>query len=250
MQHLPPFLSYFWLAGIAFQMILTGVIVAKSVWKRLPVFAVYCWTNLVASIGLYSIRAMHASGYVYFYTYWISECISVLLGFGILYGIFQELLESQPALRRVAAMVFRWVLIVLLLLATVLIFMQSSEKQSPLVTAVIIMEQGIRVVEVGLIMFLFLFSRAFGLHWRHQIFGVVLGLGVFTSVELAGLTVFAHLGAVATSAFAAVRSLAFDVSLLVWIGYILAPEPVTTGELPQREQLEQWNKAVMEFMHQ
>jgi len=51
--------------------------------------------------------------------------------------------------------------------------------------------------------------------------------------------------------FSIVRALAYTISLLVWGGYMLLPERVADeSELPQRGQLEQWNQAVMELIHQ
>ncbi len=42
---------------------------------------------------------------------------------------------------------------------------------------------------------------------------------------------------------------AFDLALLVWMGYLIAPEPVRSSvDIPKRAQLEQWNQAVMELI--
>jgi hypothetical protein len=79
---------------------------------------------------------------------------------------------------------------------------------------------------------------------------MALGLGVFVSVELIGITLRAHYGNVAMPVFTVARSLSFNFSLLIWLGYILAPERVTIAALPKRAQLEQWNQAVMELIHQ
>jgi RsiW-degrading membrane proteinase PrsW (M82 family) len=118
-------------------------------------------------------------------------------------------------------------------------------------SAVLVTEETARILEVGLLVFLFVFSRAFGLHWRQSVFGIALGLGVFTSVELAGVALQTHIGPGAYQAFNLARALSFNVSLLIWMGYILAPERMTsTAELPQRAQLEQWNQAIMELIHQ
>jgi hypothetical protein len=118
------------------------------------------------------------------------------------------------------------------------------------VAGFVILEQGTRIAEVGLVVFLFSFSGVFGLHWRQSIFGMALGLGVFVSVELIGITLRAHYGNVAMPVFTVARSLSFNFSLLIWLGYILAPERVTIAALPKRAQLEQWNQAVMELIHQ
>jgi hypothetical protein len=53
------------------------------------------------------------------------------------------------------------------------------------------------------------------------------------------------------AAFMLARAFSFDLSLLIWLGYLLAPERVTiASEVPQRGQLEQWNRAVKELIYQ
>ncbi|HEY6308186.1 MAG TPA: hypothetical protein VI488_17205 [Candidatus Angelobacter sp.] len=117
--------------------------------------------------------------------------------------------------------------------------------------AILVGEEATRIIETGLLMLLFILSSAFGLHWRQQAFGIALGLGFFVAVELIGVTTRAHLGAAAAETFGAIRMLAFNCSLLIWLGYLLAPERVTiAAELPKRAQLEQWNQAIMELIHQ
>ena len=103
---------------------------------------------------------------------------------------------------------------------------------------------------MGLLLAVFVFSAAFGLHWRQQVFGISVGLGLFTAVELAAIAMRVQFGVTITPAFNVIRMTAFNLSLLIWIGYMLVPERVTRTELPQSAQLEQWNQAIMELIHQ
>jgi hypothetical protein len=99
-------------------------------------------------------------------------------------------------------------------------------------------------------MFLFLFSSAFGLHWRQHVFGISLGLGIFVAVELLAMTMRVQLGVATAPAFDLLRMVSFNVSLLVWLGYLALPERATgRADVPQPAQLEQWNQAVVELIH-
>jgi len=238
------------LAGTILQLPLAAAVIGKRLWRTFPVFAAYSLWNLAATVVLYTSPKLGLSRNLYFYTYWVLEGVGVLLGFGVVYEVFKELLGPYAALRRIAAGAFRWVLAGLVLLAFVVAYARPSGLP-PLMAAVEIPEEAARVVEVGLLAFLFAFSRAFGLHWRQSIFGIALGLGTFTSVDLAVVAMHTHIGQAAYLGLSLARVIAFNASLLIWMGYILAPERVTsTAELPQRAQLEQWNKAMMELIHQ
>jgi hypothetical protein len=113
------------------------------------------------------------------------------------------------------------------------------------------MEEAARVFEVGLIAFLFVFYSLFGLHWRQSVFGITLGLGIYTVVKLVALTVIPYVGPEGARAVNLAQMLGFNCSMLIWLGYMLAPERIiTTAEMPQRAQLEQWNQAIMELINQ
>jgi hypothetical protein len=246
-----PLLANLVIAGILLQQLLALVVIGKRLWRSLPIFAAYSLTNALALAVLYPMGKALPASRAYFYTFYLLEGISVMLGFGVVYEVFGEILKPYDALKRVAANTSRWVLGGLIVLCLVVLIAQPSGDKSPLASALLITQEVARIVEVGLLAFLFLFSRAFGLHWRQNIFGVALGLGVFTGVELAGLALRATLGPMANQWFIPAKAVSFSISVLIWLGYILAPERITSAaEMPQRAQLEQWNQAIMELINQ
>lgn len=247
-----PLLANLAIAGTLLQLLLAAVVIGKRLWRSLPIFAAYSLTNTLAVVVLYSMgEVLPPTSHAYIYTYYLFESIGVVLGFGLVYEVFGEILKPYDALKRIAANTSRWILGGLVVLGLVVVVAQSSGDKSPLASAVLITEETARILEVGLLAFLFLFSRAFGLHWRQNIFGIAVGLGVFTGIELAGLALRATVGPMANQSFNLAKALSFNISLLIWLGYILAPERITTtAELPQRAQLEQWNRAIMELINQ
>jgi hypothetical protein len=235
-------------AGMGLQALLVLVILTKRLWDKFPVFSGYTLFVFATSVGLYAVRGF---GFLYFYGYWWCEAIGLLLGIGVILEIFLKLLHPYVALRRTAMLVLSLAVVGLVLLSLVVAYAQPSADQSGFMTAILVGEEATRILEVGLLMYLFVFSTAFGLHWRQQAFGITVGLGLFVSVELIGVTTRVHLGFGAAQTFALLRIMGFDLSLLIWIGYLLAPERVmASSEMPKRAQLEQWNQAVMELIHQ
>jgi hypothetical protein len=227
--------------------LLALVLIVKRAWRTAPTFTAYAIFNLLQIVVGYTLRNNVTA---YFWIYWGCEAITVGLGLAVVYEIFRKILLTHAALERLAWLMFLISAAALLVLGVAVIWMQLPFSQKSIPSAVFAVEEAARILEVGTILFLFVFATAFGLHWRHTTFGITLGLGIFTAVELVALAVRGSLGASGLATLNLIRMLAFDLSLLVWTGYFLAPEPATTGELPKREQLEQWNRAVMEFMHQ
>ena len=246
-----PLLAYLVIAGTLLPLLLAVVVIGKRLWRSLPIFVAYSLTNALAAAVLYPMGKALPTSRAYFYAYCFFEAIGVMLGFGVVYEVFGEILKPYDALKRVAANTGRWVLGGFIVLGLVVLVAQPPGDKSPLASAVLITDEVARIVEVGLLAFLFLFSRAFGLHWRQNIFGIALGLGIFAGVQLAGLALRAALGPMANASFNLARAVSFNMSLLIWLGYILAPERITSSaEMPQRAQLEQWNQAIMELINQ
>ena len=236
----------FWIGGIALQALLAVVLITRRTWVRFPIFATYAFFNLLEAAITY---AVSGNGMVYFYTYWICEAISTVLGLAVVYEMFKSLFSPHPALRKLASGVFRGAMILLLVLGLIVVYKQSPTEGTSIGAAVMTAAEAARIVEVGLFMFLFLFSSAFGLRWREHVFGVALGLGTFAAIDLLNVTLRSQFGSGIADVLNLVRMGTFNLSLVLWAFYLLTPESVPKqAEVPHRAQLEQWNQAVMELI--
>lgn len=248
MSHLNKLIYGLWLTGTALEFVLTAVLVSRKAWRQFPVFTGYSGFCLFQSVLCYLMRGNTAS---YVYVYWVTQSVALMLALAVIYEVFTKLLATYPALHRIARSGFRWSVGLLLLVSISVVGFHAPVEGSRFVAGFVVLEQATRVAEVGLLVFLFSFSRIFGMHWRQHIFGIGVGLALFTTVELVGVTMRAHFGVAAWPVFILAGMVSYSCSLLVWIGYMLAPERVAiAAEMPKRAQLEQWNQAIMELIHQ
>lgn len=235
-----------WLAGIGVQLVLASTLLLKRLWLKYPAFCGYTFFNLFAAALTYSLRG-HTN--LYFYVFWTCDAIGIVLGLAVVRELFTAVFAPHPALRKLATVIFRIAVVLLVAFACVVIYMQSMDARD-IATAVLLAAEAARLIELGLIMFLFLSAGAFGLHWRQHVFGIALGLGMFAAVQLTSVTLLGHANSTMVEAFSLARSISFAVSLLIWLGYLVIPEKVAAnGEVPKRAQLEQWNQAVMELIN-
>jgi hypothetical protein len=234
------------IASIALQLLLAATLLAKRAWHKYPMFTAYVFFNLFETAVTFS---SHRMGAAYFYTFWICEAIGIILGLAVVREIFTNIFSPHAALRRLANLIFRVAVVALILLACGAIYDQSGNARS-IARVLLLATDATRIVELGLIMFLFLSSSAFGLHWRQNEFGIALGLGTCAAVELVNVTLMTHLSPAVGQVLSLTRSLSFNGSLLIWLGYLLAPPERTTATLDvPKAQLEQWNQAVMELIN-
>jgi hypothetical protein len=243
----PAFVTHgVWAVGLFLQALLAGVLLFKGKWKTFPVFTSYTIFSLVESGVGYAVFN-HRN--LYFAAYVIGESVLMVLGLALVREIFSHLFSAHGGLRKMATLVFRVVVVLLMLLAVAVIYAKGPIGKSGIGTALLIVEEACRIIQVGLIMLLFLFSSAFGLRWRQHVFGVALGLGMTTVGELLAVTMVPHVNKTMAWSLDLAHVAAFDLALLVWMGYLITPEPAPSdADVPQHAQLEQWNQAVMELI--
>jgi hypothetical protein len=83
------------------------------------------------------------------------------------------------------------------------------------------LQRSVRVVQCGLVLFLLVFSRYLGTHWKQKSFGIALGFGAFASVELSLVALSASTGTVENQAITSfINMVAYNVTILIWAGYM------------------------------
>jgi hypothetical protein len=233
------------IASIVLQVLLAMVVLTKRTWRSYPAFSAYVFFSVFETAFITTLRHR---GMGSFYSFWACEAIGIVLGLAVVKEIFTNLFAPHPALRKLATVTFRVAVVALIVLACTVFYAESGNARG-MANGIMLAEEAARIVELGLIMFLFLSSSAFGLHWRQNEFGIALGLGTCAAVELFNVTLMTHVSREAAQIFSLVRGCSFNLSLVIWLGYLLVPERITSSaEIPRQEQMEQWNQAVMELI--
>jgi hypothetical protein len=139
---------------------------------------------------------------------------------------------------------FRWTLVVLVLSAVALAAYNPGPDYFPRIFAgLALLNRAIAIVQCGILIFLFLFSSYFGLFWRSYVFGIALGLGIFSATQLATAAVQVYLGPYPTNYLIDFVVMGmYHCSVLIWLFYFLVSEPVSsTIRLAPIHDLESWN---------
>src|SRR5205807_4534005 len=156
-----------------------------------------------------------------FYLYWGMNAISVTCGFKIIHEIFLDVFRSFHTLRDLGTVLFKWAGLVMLLVAGVVSVSSSSSQMLPWMQAIVTTQRCVRIIQVGMVLFLLFFSRYLGVSRRQHSFGLALGFGAFAIVELALIASWVgnHLAELSTIL---VNMAAYNVTLLIWLGYVVS----------------------------
>ncbi len=161
---------------------------------------------------------------VYFYVYWSSYAIEAILGFFIIYGIYNLAMAPLKGLQRLGMLMFRWAGGIAVAIAIAMAFGPHVTQNKFIVRAVSQLQETQSVITLCMLLFVCLAIRPMGLSYRSKIFGVSLGLGVIATADLVGAAWLSHFKNV-YSLYNIVNGAAICLTLLIWSAYFAIPEP-------------------------
>jgi hypothetical protein len=170
--------------------------------------------------------------------------VGAALSFAAIYEIFASVFRPYDALRDFAGVMFRWAGLVLLLVGIIQALSTTSKEHYQFMTAILIAERTVSVIAVGLLLFLLLFSKNLGLDWRAQTFGIAVGFGLYSAVELGLWTARIVFNCPWTPTLNLLRGLNWNVCLALWTYYMFAPERKTAAAFAPKLILERWNQVL------
>lgn len=229
------------------------VAVAAVVWKRrlyreFPCFFAFVLFEIAEFILLFALYFVPGAGRQYAYAFSVTLLLSLALRFGVIHEVSRNSFRESPFLKASARRLLQCVGGLLLAMGILLAVYAPGSNAVRWHAGVSVVNRGAVMVQCGLLLSLLLFSRFLGLSWRRPAFGIALGLGILTSVDLAASALRAEF---ASNAAKELLNLlitgASFVCVSIWLGYLLAPElkPVSVAVVPH-EEVETWKR---EFQH-
>ena len=214
-------LAYYalWITHPVLQLSVAAVMFRRRLHRTFPVFFVYILSQVLIFVTVFPIF-LKASYEYFFYTYWICTGISLAIGFKVIHEIFLDVFRPYHTLQDLGSVLFKWAALVMLLAAGVVAAASPATDQGALVQAVLTVQRCVRVTQVGLILFLLVFSRYLGVSWRQHSFGIALGFGSFASAELI-LVALRAVGYLSEATVSLANMAFYNCAVLTWLGYVL-----------------------------
>jgi hypothetical protein len=236
-----------WIAPALLMALMAGVMRQRRLHRELPAF--FCYAVFTAARTPILLYGYYRNPLAYSYLYWVAEAGSAILGFAAIYEVFQHVFQARETTRRLGRLLFRWTAGLFVLLAVVAAALAYQSDASWLQAAVLSLTQGVRLVQCGLLLFLFAFSYFSGLSWRNQVLGIALGFGLFASVQLASAAIQAQQSMEQYRTWMWVNLVSYNCAVLVWVSYLLARRPVEAMlPAPRLEEVRSWNQTLLHFL--
>lgn len=182
----------------------------------------------------------------YRYFYGAQSLVATALLFAVIYEVFSNVFRPYEALRDFAGVMFRWAALVLALVAVLQAFSTQVGEGNRMIAGLLMLERSVSVIACGLLLFLLLFSKNLGLDWRHQVYGVAVGLGLAYGVDLVLYTSRLLFGCPVAPTVNLWRSITWNGALVLWTYYMFVPERAakTAAAFAPKLILERWNQVL------
>ena len=182
-----------------------------------------------------------------FYLYWGFDAISVTCGFFVIHEVFVDVFKFFHTLRDLGTVLFKWAGLVMLLAAAVVSVSTNSAQMAPWIQAISTSQRCVRIVQVGMVMFLLFFAEYVGVSRKQHSFGIALGFGSFAVIELILISSWVgnHLGETGMSI---INMVAYNASLTLWLTYVAVKRParVVSRSLLQPQR---WEQSLSDIHH-
>ena len=241
---------YLWIAPHVFQVAVMWVMVRRRLHRQFPLFFIYTVAEVFQAAALVSISARLGFGTTYQQVFAGFLAVSTAARFGVIIEILNHVLKRYPAVDSTGRSFIRLSTVVLLAGAVLLAVVMPQTNSDFLLRATYSLDRSVTILQCGLLIALFIFSRYFSLSWSSLDFGLALGLGVFASVELATSAVWLHLGKFGNTSVNLFSMGVYHCCVLIWLFYVLKPEKISQNvpeQIPNHD-LEVWNQELQRLV--
>jgi hypothetical protein len=237
-----------WLLPAALLSVIGYGVWTRRIYRDYPLFSAYIVAHLARLLVLFycyrlGIREIYNHAYAY------AEVIDAVLKFGVICELFSSLFQSYDGIRSWVSVTLRWASAIFLLVAVLVAAASTSYDPDTFLARFYAMERSVEIVQGGLLFLLFALSSLLSLKWKPHAFGIALGFGVVTSVNLAAFTLRARLGVGSRDILSLISSAGYNCGVLVWLVTLYAGQPVRQliRTVPHWD-VESWNRALGDFL--
>src|SRR5262249_42935556 len=153
-----------WFTPPLLQVAMSVLIVRRRLYREVPWFLAFILFDASQSAISFFIRKRMP---LYFYFYWITELVTLIMGFIIIYEIFSNIVSRYEGIQRVGLTLYRWSAVLLLFFATITIASSPDLNSAAIFDTIVTLQRGVRLMQAGLLVLLFSFTTYLGLSWRN-----------------------------------------------------------------------------------
>jgi len=222
-DEIKPFFYVLWAMHPILEVGIAALMYRRGLLRQFKFFFIYILAQLftfAVFFPAYVWRSYSAA----FYLFWCLNAVSVTCGFLVIHEVFVDVFKSFHTLRDLGTVLFKWAGLVMLLVAGVVSVSTNSSEMPPWEQAIVTSQRCVRIIQIGMVLFLLFFAHYVGVSRRQHSFGMALGFGCFSTVELVLISSWVgnHFSGPTISLL---NMIAYNSTLLLWLSYVAIKRP-------------------------
>jgi len=245
-DEIKPFFYVLWAIHPILEVGIAALMIRRGLLRQFKFFFIYTLAQLVTFAVLFPAYVWRSYSAA-FYLFWCLNAVSVTCGFLVIHEVFVDVFKSFHTLRDLGTVLFKWAGLVMLLVAGVVSVSTNSSEMPPWEQAIVTSQRCVRIIQIGMVLFLLFFAHYVGVSRRQHSFGMALGFGCFSTVELVLISSWVgnHFSGPTISLL---NMIAYNATLLLWLSYVAIKRPARDGTVsllqPQR-----WEQSLTDIHH-
>ncbi|HEV2964225.1 MAG TPA: hypothetical protein VG649_20525 [Candidatus Angelobacter sp.] len=221
-MHLTAHQAIPWFGSAFAEVILLIVMLKKRLVGRFPFFFASIAYDVCRQAVLFIVLAKFTGAY--FAAYWLSIPAEYTFAYAVIYEAFRNAFKADIRFCPNTFKVFGIGTAILILIAASFVFRPSVPFRS-LTILVMVLNRSSELLRCSLLLFLWLYSSKLGISWRHHVWGIVFGLGMYSAIGLIVGTVDVAIGKMCGHWLVPIPHYAYFAATIIWPIYLLRTEP-------------------------
>jgi len=211
-----------WIGSVVAEVLVVAIMLKRDLIRSFPVFFVSIAYDVLRQVTLAAVAYRSALGYAY--GFWITQPIEYVIAFGVMLEVFRYSLGADPKIPTRTLRVMAVVAVLLVALAAFLI-LHPDISISNLRGLILALDRSIGLLRCGVLLFMWAFAPKLGISWRHHVWGIVFGLGIYSGVGLIVTAIHATTGNLCGDWLARLTPFSYFAATIIWAAYLWRPEP-------------------------
>ena len=193
----------------------------RNIRRLFPFFFIYI-VLVVPSTAARLAASFHYP--TYFYIYWFTEALLLLLSLAALHEVFHWMFEGFYRLWWFQVFYYGTIVVVLTV-AVRNAFVSPPVQSHPVISLILDVSIAVNFVRAGIAALFIVLHGLLVVEFRRYAYGIVLGFGISSGGSLIGYLLFSVFGTKLESFTRNLSAVAYIVGLLIWVASFIRPEP-------------------------
>jgi hypothetical protein len=213
-----------WIGSLVIEAVLVILIFRRGVHKRFSFFCAFVIYDLLRAIGIPIAVSLSQRPNLYFYLYWLSFPVEYTLTFLILIQIFAYVFRVQILESPRPIQIFILSVLALFVISAILVLFPDIPT-STTTGLILTLDRSIELLICGLLLFMWAYSTQLRLSMQDHVWGIILGLGIYSGVSLMVAAIAAATGRMCPGWIPPLPHFAYLASTAIWTFYLFRKEP-------------------------